>query len=267
MKANEAAHVMFMGVKISNVNYRRAYDTLHRVITENGKGYVCLNDVGNVMEATRDSALRTAINESIFSLPDGMPLAWYGRLVGCKEMERISGMSFLKRMLAERNGFRHYLLGDTNETIARVIKEAKKLNEQIKIHGHSPPFKNFTEEDNRQIMKEVQKVNPDIIWVSFGGGKQEKWMHQQIEHLDRGIMVGAGAAFKWLIGEIVAPPEIVQSMGLQWAYRLVQEVVKDPVGARSFCKRRKIVKNKVSFLANFPREVALARRSSKAEES
>lgn len=267
MKRNEAEDIMFMGVKISNVSYRRAYDTIREIINNNGKGYVCLNDVGNIMEATRDNDLRMAITQSTFSLPDGMPLAWYGRLVGCTEIERISGMSIMKRMFSERDGFKHYLLGDTDQTIAYVIEEAKKLNEEIRIVGHSPPFKNFAEEDNREIMRKVKRADPDIIWVSFGGGKQEKWMHQQLQSLDRGVMIGAGAAFKWLIGDIVSPPTILQTMGLQWLYRLVQEVAKNPKGSVDWCKRRKFVKNKVTFLANFPREVTVARRSIKARRS
>ena len=259
---------MFMGVKISNVDYRRTYDTIGRIIKNKGKGYVCLNDVGNIMDATDDKELKSAINESTFSLSDGTPLAWYGRLAGCTEIERISGMYFLKQMLGERDGLKHFLLGDTDETLSKVIKEAKKLNGDINIAGYySPPFKKFTEEDNREIMKEVKKADPDIIWVSFGGGKQEKWMHQQIQHLDRGIMVGAGAAFKWLIGEIVTPPNVLQSLGLQWLYRLVQEVLKDPKAARAFYKRRKMIRKKVSFLVNLPYEVTLARRSLKEKRS
>jgi N-acetylglucosaminyldiphosphoundecaprenol N-acetyl-beta-D-mannosaminyltransferase len=267
MKRNEAEDIMFMGVKISNVSYRRAYDTLCGIVNNNGKGYVCLNDVGNIIEATRDNDMRMAINQSTFSLPDGMPLAWYGRLVGCTEIERISGMSIMKRMFSERDGFKHYLLGDTEQTIACVIEEAKKLNDEIRIVGHSPPFKNFTEEDNREIMRKVKRADPDIIWVSFGGGKQEKWMHQQLQSLDRGVMIGAGAAFKWLIGDIVSPPKIIQEMGLQWTYRLVQEVARNPKAARNFCKNRKFVRNKVTFLVNLPQQVTLARKSLKQNDA
>jgi N-acetylglucosaminyldiphosphoundecaprenol N-acetyl-beta-D-mannosaminyltransferase len=260
MKGKEAASVMFMGVKISNVNYSTTYNTLSSILNTGGKGYVCLNDVGNIMEATRDEELRAAINEATFSLADGMPLARYAQLAGCTVIERLSGAHLMKQMLSENDGYKHFLLGDTEKTLDRVISEAKRLNHNIKIVGHSPPFRAFCEEDNRQMLHEVRKENPDIIWVSFGGVKQEKWMHQQINSLDRGIMIGAGAAFKWLIGEIPTPPQLAQTLGFQWLYRVVHELKKDPKALTEFFVKRRYFQNRFSFLANLPHEVTAARK-------
>jgi N-acetylglucosaminyldiphosphoundecaprenol N-acetyl-beta-D-mannosaminyltransferase len=263
MKGAEAASIMFKGVKISNINYRRAYDTLSRIIAENGKGYVCVNDVGNLMAATEDHDLRKAINNSTLALADGMPLARFAQLVGCTEIERITGADLMRRMLSEPDGFKHFLLGDTDETLSKVIEQAKRLNNGIRITGHSPPFRPFAEKENDAIMKEIRKERPDVIWVSLGGVRQEKWMHEQIERLDKGVMIGAGAAFRWLIGEIPIPPDLVQNAGLQWLYRLVHECMKGPSQAREFVKSKKFLARRLAFLANLPMEIIGARKSLK----
>jgi N-acetylglucosaminyldiphosphoundecaprenol N-acetyl-beta-D-mannosaminyltransferase len=262
----EMDHVKFMEVKISNVNYKTAYGEISKAVANNRKGYVCLSDVGNVINASKDEDLRTAINESLFSLADGMPLAWYARLVGCCEIERISGVNLMRYMFAEKNDFKHFLLGDTDATITRVIAQAKNINDQINIVGHSPPYKAFNEDDNRQIMERIKTADPDIVWVSFGGGKQEKWMHQQLNSLDRGVMIGVGAAFKWLIGDIATPPKLLQSLGLQWIYRMVHEVSKDPKAGIATIRQKRLVQNKLIFLANFPCQIKATRKRLKAKK-
>ncbi|MEN8134269.1 MAG: WecB/TagA/CpsF family glycosyltransferase [Thermodesulfobacteriota bacterium] len=246
----EPEHILFKKVKISNINFTEAYTTIKNNIA--AKGYVCLTDVGVTIMATKDEELRRAIGKSLISIPDGMPLAWYAKLLGCKKVERIAGGELLKRLLEENNDLTHFLLGDTDQTITRVIQKAKNANKKIRITGYSPPFrKNFTPEDTRQIFDKINKAAPDIIWVSFGGGKQDKWMNLNMDLLDRGVMIGVGAAFRFYIGGLKIPPQIIQNLGLQWFYRMMG----DPIRwlKRPFPLRLK-------FLMHFPVEVIYNRR-------
>lgn len=259
-KIAEPEFVEFRGVKINNVHYSTAYRRIKHIITRNEKDYVCMTDVGNVIGATQDNRLREAINSSILSLADGTPLAWYAKLVGCREIERISGPELMVKMFSEREGFKHLLLGDTEHRINRVMETARKLNESVKITGYSPPFKDFDDDDNRQIMERINQLDPDLIWVSFGGGKQEKWMCQNLSELNRGVMIGVGAAFKWIVGDLKLPPRIIQKMGLQWTYRIIQALIAAP---NKQAKKivTKILKRKLVFLWLFPGEVIRARRA------
>jgi N-acetylglucosaminyldiphosphoundecaprenol N-acetyl-beta-D-mannosaminyltransferase len=260
MRYDDVAEVTFKGVKISNVCYRTVRNIVTGVINEKQRGYICLNDVSNIVAATKDEQMRAAINDSLLSLPDGTPLAWYARIAGCGEIERISGASLMKRLLVDMDDCKHYLLGDTELTINKVIAEARKLNGKIKISGHSPPFKTFNAADNQHMIDRIRKADPDIVWVSFGGGKQEKWMQQNIANLDRGVMIGAGAAFRFLVGDITTPPKIFQKMGLQWLFRLAEAFVKNPRSCLKTVKERGLLKSKLVFLLNLPHEVKATRR-------
>lgn len=263
MNYDVVPYVNYMNVKISNISYQNVINILLNVINNRQKGYICLNDVSNIIAATKDEELQNAINASLISIADGMPLAWYTKLIGCKEIERISGVCLMNSLFADIDGCKHYLLGDTEQTINRVMIEARKLNNKIDICGHSPPFKVFNDEDNQQIMEKIKKADPDIIWVSFGGRKQEKWMYQNIDCLDRGVMIGAGAAFRWLIGDIITPPQIFQNMGLQWLFRLTHEFTKNPRTWFKTVRERQLLSSKMVFLANLPSEVKSAREQFK----
>jgi N-acetylglucosaminyldiphosphoundecaprenol N-acetyl-beta-D-mannosaminyltransferase len=249
---SEPEYVKFMDVKIDNLKFEGIYAKIQNNIEK--KGYVCLTDSNNVIvAATRNRDLLDAINESLISIPDGTPLAWYGKLVGCKRIERISGAELMRLMLEETHGLKHYLLGDTEQTINRVIEKAKKKNKDLRINGHSPPFKEkFDRNDTLEMLDEIHKDNPDIIWVSFGGGKQDIWMQQNLHLLNRGVMIGVGAAFRYYIGEIKIPPKIIQRIGMQWFFRMLDNPSK--------WFKAGVPKRHLTLLANFPAEIVKARK-------
>jgi len=245
----EPDYVKFMEVKIDNVNMNEISRKIKGNVKkkENITNYICLTDVEIVIKATEDKDLLKAINHSLLSVPDGMPLVWYARILGCKRIERVSGMELLKKLLEEQNGFRHYLLGDTEQTIEDVVEKARKHNKSLGINGHSPPFKDeFDELDNEEIFQKINKENPDIVWVSFGGGKQEKWMYKNHRKLEKGLMIAVGAAFRFYIGKLKVPPKIFQNIGLQWFFRLMQNPI-------STGKRQMVTFPE--FIVNFPREI------------
>lgn len=255
----EAAYVKYMDTKIDNIGYREIYDIVSTVIKNERRGYICITDVGNVIAATKDKQLRIAINESLLSVADGMPLAWYGWLVGCKKLERITGMDLMVRLFEERDGYKHYLLGDTNQTLNKVVNKARTINEDIRIAFHSPPFADFNDEENRLIIDKIRDAAPEFIWVSFGGGKQEKWMWQNIKKIEKGVMIGVGSAFRWFVGDIRPPPEIFQKLGLQWLFRMVQGIVADPKEGFKFLIERQVKKFPL-FIISFPFEVMKCRK-------
>lgn len=244
MTLTEPESIGFLGVKINNIGYREIREKIISAKTQ--KAYVCLTDVGNVIAATRDREFFQAINHALISIPDGTPLAWYGRLLGCKKIERVSGLDLFRGLVEEENDIKHFLLGDTENTIARVIDKARKANRTLRMTGFSPPFKEaFDEDDNRKIINRIKEEDPDLIWVSLGGGRQDKWMNRCVDSLERGVMIGIGAAFKFYLGDIKTPPRIIQRMGLQWFTRLIQSPIKTG---------RRHVATFPKFILYFPRE-------------
>jgi UDP-N-acetyl-D-mannosaminuronic acid transferase (WecB/TagA/CpsF family) len=78
MNKSEVEYFHFKGIRIDNVSLRDAIEIIRNNIHQ--RGYVCVNDVRSVMMATKDKRVFNAINESLLSLPDGTPMAWYGRM-------------------------------------------------------------------------------------------------------------------------------------------------------------------------------------------
>ena len=61
------------------------------------------------------------------------------------------------------------------------------------------------------------------LWVGLGMPKQERWISDHRAELRVPVAVGAGAAFKFLSGEVGRGPVWLQNAGFEWLWRLVHE--------------------------------------------
>jgi N-acetylglucosaminyldiphosphoundecaprenol N-acetyl-beta-D-mannosaminyltransferase len=71
-------------------------------------------------------------------------------------------------------------------------------------------------------VKEIDRSGVQILFVGLGAPRQERWM---AEHKGRVnvVMLGVGAAFDFLAGSKRQAPRLVQTLGLEWLFRLVNE--------------------------------------------
>ncbi|MCB0727028.1 MAG: WecB/TagA/CpsF family glycosyltransferase [Ignavibacteriae bacterium] len=178
------------------------------------------------MNAHRNSPmLKIAINNSFMSLPDGRPISLLANIKGIKDIDRVAGPDFMKEIFRKTSGtgLRHFFLGDTGEILEKLINKIRE-NYDLQIAGSlSPEFGNWTAETDEQIIKRINDSEADFIWVALGGGKQEVWMNENYNKLNKGIMTGVGAGFRFFTGDIKRAPLVFQRLGFEWLFRLMQQ--------------------------------------------
>ena len=213
-------------IKITCCNLESSSENAISYIRSNGKNYICVTDAGNLVNAHRNSPeLKAAINNSFISLPDGKPISVLAKLKGIQNIDRVAGQDFMKEIFKKTSGteMKHFFLGDT-EDVLKVLKEKLHNKYNINISGsYSPEFGTWTEITDYEIIREINSSNPDFIWVSLGGGKQEIWMKNNYIKVNKGIMTGVGAAFRFFTGDIKRAPVFLQKTGFEWLHRLVHQ--------------------------------------------
>ena len=105
-----------------------------------------------------------------------------------------------------------------------LSKELTKKNPGLITAGtFSPPFRLLTQKEDEEIIEEINKANPDILWVGLGLLKQERWIAEHLGKIKVPWMVGVGAAFDFNAGTIKRAPKFFREFGLEWLYRLAFE--------------------------------------------
>lgn len=214
-----------LGVEIAAVNMEWLLHFTDAHIQELSGDYMCVSNVHTTVTSYENETYRAIQNGGIMAIPDGGPLALVGQRRGYPHMSRIAGPSYLEEILKRsvQKGWRHYLYGSTEETLKSVRAALEHDYPGIQIAGMcAPPFRPLSKEEDNEIVCRINQVRPDFIWVGLGAPKQENWMadHQGRLH---GFMVGVGAAFDYLAGNIKRAPEWMQKNNLEWFYRLLQD--------------------------------------------
>jgi N-acetylglucosaminyldiphosphoundecaprenol N-acetyl-beta-D-mannosaminyltransferase len=91
------------------------------------------------------------------------------------------------------------------------------------VGNFSPPFKSLLEMDHAEIKARVRAARPDLLFVSFGCPKQEKWIAMHYQALGVPVTIGTGATIDFLAGRVKRAPLWMQRSGLEWIFRLIQE--------------------------------------------
>jgi N-acetylglucosaminyldiphosphoundecaprenol N-acetyl-beta-D-mannosaminyltransferase len=85
------------------------------------------------------------------------------------------------------------------------------------------PFAKVEDFSYEEIASQINKIRPDIIWVSLGAPKQEIFMSKLLPFLDKGVMFGIGAAFNYYAGILKEPTVRIGTLRIIWLMRLFEE--------------------------------------------
>jgi N-acetylglucosaminyldiphosphoundecaprenol N-acetyl-beta-D-mannosaminyltransferase len=215
-----------LGVGISTMTPQMALDIIAGWIDRRERNYVCVTGVHGVMESQRDAALLAIHNSSGLTVPDGMPMVWSGQRAGASWMRRVYGPDLMRAAceVGAARGWRMFLYGATEEVLDRLSAHLLTAYPDLQVVGRiSPPFRPLGEQERLDFADQINRAQPDIVWVGLSTPKQERWMDQNREILDAPVLIGVGAAFDLVSGAKRQAPGWLQRAGLEWAFRLATE--------------------------------------------
>lgn len=206
-------------INISITNPEHAISKILCAVTKKENQYICVSNPRTVVIANHDIVYQNVMNNSYMNLPDAEPIIWAAKLWGLNFVKRTMGPLLFSRFLDDENlKVRHFLLGDTNQTLDKIVS-LKNQNRDIKsentIVGHySPPFCSLEDYDYVDIAKKINESNADIVWLALRAPKQDFFVVQLLPHLDGKICIGVGAAFRFYIGEYKLANPFIRKLGL-----------------------------------------------------
>ena len=133
-----------LGVGISVLDQDRAREFLFEAVRIGRRGYVTVTGVHGVSEAQNDSELKSILNRSLLSTPDGMPMVWMGRMQGHDSIRRVYGPDLMLNLCEHSvaNGFRHFLFGGKPGVADSLSENLRARFPGLNIVGtYSPPFR------------------------------------------------------------------------------------------------------------------------------
>jgi len=175
--------------------------------------------------STKDPFFRESLKNSDILVLDGVYFALSSILLQGKNIQRNQGPDVFSHFM-ERINQHHgkvFFLGASTQTLEKIQTRAKIDYPNLTVGVYSPPFKEeFSEEDNKKMVENVNSFKPDVLFVGMTCPKQEKWSYQHKELLDTGLICSIGAVFDWYAGNYKEIRQIWWKLRLGWLIRAIQ---------------------------------------------
>lgn len=218
--------VEVLGINFSILDYGGTLNIFKQWIDSKVVHQVCFINVHTLVSSLSDEGLKTIFNNA-WNTMDGFPIVWYAKLIlGTNSEKRLSGPDLMLKCLDEGRelGWKHFFLGGTQDVVDNLADSMQLRFPGINIVGrHSPPFRELSELEDRQLVDLINNAKPDLLWVGLGAPKQEKWIAAHLPLIHCPIQLGVGAAFDFHSGQISRAPLWMQNYGLEWLYRILKD--------------------------------------------
>lgn len=225
-KPTVAAPIVILGVPFDNVTTAQTVASIEDMVESRQPHHLVTANVDFLVQSLHDVELHRILTDAHMVLCDGMPLVWASRLLGNPLPERVAGSDLVPLLIetAVRKQYRLFFLGAAPEIAEQAVANLKAKHPQVVIAGHySPPMASLFEMDHAEICRRIREAKPDLLFVSFGCPKQEKWIAMHYRDLNVPVAVGVGATIDFLAGKVLRAPRWMRATGLEWLFRLAQE--------------------------------------------
>lgn len=134
-------------------------------------------------------------------------------------VENLNGTDFVPPLLAQVRR-RVFLVGGRPGVAARAA-ERLRAEYRLSVVGACDGYADVAEPEH--LTRVINETGAEVVLVALGNPLQERWILDNRARLDAKLLVGVGALFDFLVGDVARAPEWVRRLRLEWLYRLSLE--------------------------------------------
>lgn len=180
-------------------------------------------NAAKIVNADKDSALREALQTCDVIFADGQAVVWASRLLGQPLPERVAGIDLFENLmaLADQKHYSVYLLGATSEVLKEVVRVVDRRYPNARIAGSRDGY--FSASEAATVAAEIGASKADMLFVAITSPKKETFIASYGDVMNIPVTHGVGGSFDIMAGKIERAPRLWQELGMEWAFRVVQE--------------------------------------------
>lgn len=213
--ANRANNkVNILGVGVTSTNFKEVLKIISNrcSVTDKMRPFLVVTvNPEFIMLAQNDQEFKKILNSADLAIPDGAGLRF-----ARPGLANVPGRKLVESLI--QKGYKMFYLGGKDEVAQAMAKKYGGFYDP----GHQD-IKNIQPQENQRIIKKINVSHPDILLVAYGAPWQEKWLFANLGSLRVNVVMGVGGTFDYLVGKAKTPPDWVNSIGLEWLWRLAHQ--------------------------------------------
>jgi N-acetylglucosaminyldiphosphoundecaprenol N-acetyl-beta-D-mannosaminyltransferase len=214
---------VFLETPLHALTMAETLDLAEQAMTNREPLHHTVINVSKLVNMRANPVLAQDVSEADLINVDGAGVVWGARLFGVGVPERVAGVDIMEamfRICAER-GFRPYLLGAEAHVLDAVKKRLARDYPGFEIAGARDGY--FSAEDEEGIILDINASGADCLFVALPTPRKERFLYRYRLVLRPYFIMGVGGSFDVYGGKVHRAPKWVQAIGMEWAYRVMQE--------------------------------------------
>lgn len=171
----------------------------------------------------RNAGYAAALDRADMVLPDGIGVELAARMTGDRLTENLNGTDFTPELLraAARRGLSVFLFGAAPGTAEAAGHRLALTIPGLRIAGTRDGYAGAA--DSAAAVTAINASGADILLVAMGVPMQELWIDRHADRLAPRLVLGVGALFDFLAGNVRRAPLAVRKARMEWGWRLAME--------------------------------------------
>lgn len=191
-----------------------------------GKPLYLTSANGEVMaQCFMKSSVRHLFSQADQIVADGQPMVTASRFL-CRQAlpERVATTDLFHDVArrAQVTGQTFYFFGADEAENQRAVAAVRAAYPKLKIAGNCHGF--LTGDDFDHKLAEINAIGADVLWLAMGVPREQQFMADHGHKLTNvGVVKTSGGLFNFLSGKNSRAPQLMQTLALEWAWRILQE--------------------------------------------
>jgi len=209
-----------MGLPVVNAT---SQETAEVLLADGPQRHVAFVNAHCMNTRAKSPTYARALTRCAFVLPDGIGVEMAARMMGLRFTENLNGTDFVPFLMsmAARKGLTVFLFGGRPGVAQAAANTLARQSPGLRIAGTRDGYDGAQDPD--AAIDHINASGADIVLVAMGVPTQELWLDQHGGALTARLVMGVGALFDFLAGEVKRAPAAVRRWKLEWAFRLLQE--------------------------------------------
>lgn len=214
---------IFFEINVKPYTMSEFVELIDKKINNREQAHVLGINAEKIVDIQKNDNLKRIIRESDVIHADGISIVWASILLKKKLPQRVAGIDLMEKLLnlAEVKKYTIYFLGAKSTVLEEMMIKLRIKYPKLRIVGSRNGY--FSENDWPEILKGINRVKPQIIFVGITSPKKEYIIDYLLKNNVEAVLMGVGGSFDVLSGKIKRAPYWMQKSGLEWLFRLIQE--------------------------------------------
>lgn len=219
-----------LGVPIDSVDMRRVVGQISAAAASRRPLFISTVNLNFLALSQRSRQFRKSLWASELCTADGVGIILVCRLLGIRVPERVAGSDFLAAVAKSKDlslgrPLRVFFFGGAEDAGGGACEAVNAIGSpHLHCEGSLyPGFGSIEDMSQPETIAAINAARADFLIVSLGAEKGQSWIMRNREAITAPVVSHLGATINFLSGSVRRAPPRIQSLGLEWLWRIREE--------------------------------------------